>query len=118
MPKTRQKKRAGLPIWERIQRYLDRRPPAISGSNGHDTTFQVALALVRGFDLSPDYALRYLQYYNQRCQPLWSETELRHKLESADTWQPATVALRPRGYLLESTGLKTRVSETKRGKRQ
>jgi hypothetical protein len=85
---------------DRIERFVDRCAPAISGSNGHDTTFQVALALVRGFDLSPDYALPFLQRYNQRCKPPWSEKELRHKLETADTWQPRKADFNIRGYLL------------------
>jgi hypothetical protein len=89
-----------VPLRVRIERFVDRCTPAVSGSHGHDTTFQVALALIRGFDLSPDYALPYLQRYNQRCQPPWTDEELRHKLESADAWQPKTLALRPRGYLL------------------
>src|SRR5262249_1673246 len=38
-----------------------------------------------------------LEDYSQRCQPPWSEKELRHKLESADEY---TGDSRPRGYLL------------------
>ena len=82
---------------ERIERYVDRCPAALSGQHGHTTTFLVAVALVRGFDLSPDVALQFLQRYNQRCQPPWNERELRHKLVSADQVSPGNGQ---RGYLL------------------
>jgi putative DNA primase/helicase len=67
----------------RIERYLDKCPPAISGQHGHDQTFKVACALVWGFALSRDAALRYLEVYNARCEPPWSAHELAHKIDSA-----------------------------------
>jgi hypothetical protein len=81
---------------ERIERYMDACPAAISGQNGHDQTFRVACILVQGFDLSPEDAFSFLSRYNQRCQPQWSEKELRHKLSDADRAQ----SNKPRGYLL------------------
>jgi hypothetical protein len=39
-----------MPLHERIQRYIDACPPAISGQSGHDQTFRVACILVQGFD--------------------------------------------------------------------
>jgi len=57
-------------------------PGAISGAGGHDQTFAVACKLVE-FGLSPDDAWPLLLEYNHRCQPQWSERELRHKLEDA-----------------------------------
>jgi hypothetical protein len=61
----------------------------------------VAVALVRGFALHPDQALPFLQRDNQRCQPPWTEKELRHKLASADKeGLVASRTLKPRGYLL------------------
>jgi putative DNA primase/helicase len=88
-------------LTERINAYLDACPAAISGQHGHDRTFAVAIALVRGFDLSPERALSFLQRYNERCQPKWTTEELKHKLRDAD--QVGTGPgrpLKPRGYLL------------------
>ena len=58
-------------------------PPAISGSSGHQALFTVARKLVHDFALSDPDALNLLLEYNKRCEPPWSEQELRHKLESA-----------------------------------
>lgn len=62
-----------MPLRERIGRYIDACPPAISGQNGHDQTFRVACILVQGFDLSPDDAYSFLSRYNERCEPPWNE---------------------------------------------
>jgi hypothetical protein len=83
---------------ERIERYVDAMPPAVSGEHGHTATFLVAIALVHGFDLSPDVALQFLRRYNERCQPPWNERELRHKLVTADEVSPRNG--KARGYLL------------------
>jgi hypothetical protein len=84
-------------ILGRIFAYLDKCPPAISGQNGHGTTFEVARALVYGFDLGADRGYQILwQHYNPCCQPPWSEKELMHKCQEADT-KPFD---KPRGYLL------------------
>jgi len=64
--------------------YLAALPPAISGSGGHPATYTAATALVHGFGLEPDRAFHLLlSEYNPRCQPEWSERELRHKVEDA-----------------------------------
>lgn len=75
--------------------YVEKCPPAISGSNGHDTTFRVALALVRGFELPTDAALEVLRFYNASCHPAWRDCDLLHKIHDAER---STVAS---GYLLE-----------------
>ena|GEM_PF-1716819 len=62
-------------LTDRINAYLDACPAAISGQHGHDRTFAVAIALVRGFDLSQRAALPFLRRYNQRCQPKWTTEE-------------------------------------------
>lgn len=65
--------------------YLSKMPPAISGSGGHDATFKAALVLMKGFKLSTGEAMFMLQTeFNPRCQPPWSEKELRHKLNEAE----------------------------------
>jgi hypothetical protein len=58
--------------------------PAIEGHGGDAKTFRVARVLVIGFGLSQDEAFPLLLEYNERCQPLWSAAELRHKLNMAD----------------------------------
>jgi putative DNA primase/helicase len=90
-----------ITLQERIERYLDACPPAVSGQHGHNRTFAVAIALIRGFDLSEAAALPFLRRYNERCQPKWSERELLHKLGGADNLRPKKgQTLKPRGYLL------------------
>lgn len=86
-------------VERRAAAYLDAMPPAISGQGGHGRTYAAATALVHGFELDPETALRMLlERYNPRCQPPWSEKQLRHKVEDAAT-KPHD---RPRGWLLES----------------
>lgn len=69
---------------ERARRYLAKMPGAISGSGGHATTFAAAVAMVRGFALEPDDALRMLlEIHNPICVPRWTENELRHKVKQA-----------------------------------
>lgn len=67
----------------RVERYLAAVPGAIAGQRGHDQTFKVACALVNGFGLEEDEALRWMRAYNGKCQPQWSEGELRHKVADA-----------------------------------
>ena len=86
---------------ERIERYIDACPEAISGQQGHNTTFKVAIALIRGFDLSEIEALDFLRRFNQRCKPRWSERELKHKLaDAAQVRSQKGRVLKRRGYLL------------------
>jgi hypothetical protein len=67
-------------ILRRATAYLEGCPPAISGQGGHNTTMGVARAIVYGFDLGPEIGYGLLEnIYNPRCQPPWSEAELRHK---------------------------------------
>lgn len=83
---------------ERASRYLAKMPEAISGQAGHAATFEAALALVKGFGLSDESALALLlSEYNPRCTPVWTERELRHKVESA-----AKSSKVPDGYLLKN----------------
>jgi KaiC/GvpD/RAD55 family RecA-like ATPase len=71
-------------VVERARKYLDKLPPAISGSSGHNATFHAACVLVQGFGLSSDVALALLGEFNQRCSPPWSERELQHKISQAE----------------------------------
>jgi putative DNA primase/helicase len=92
---------SGADVRTRTVAYLAKCPPAVSGQHGHSRTLDVARAVVYGFDLGPDVGFDLLwQHYNPRCQPPWSEKELRHKCREADT-KPFT---KPRGWLLAGDG--------------
>lgn len=70
-------------------------PPAIAGQHGHNALFCVALALVRGHRLDDETAFTVLKTdYNPSCQPPWSDSELRRKVDEARTEGQA-----PFGYL-------------------
>lgn len=63
--------------------YLDKLPPAQSGSGGHSATFRAACECVR-FGLTDGEAWEALSWYNDnRCSPKWTQSELRHKLNEA-----------------------------------
>ena len=81
---------------ERIALYLEKCPPAVAGSRGHDQTFAVACALVNGFALDETDALRHMLVYNATCSPSWKERELRHKVQQAAKVNHQ----KPRGHLL------------------
>lgn len=96
-PKPAGHARNGVSIVDRAVAYLAKIPPAISGEGGHGRTLEAARAVVFGFDLGPEVGFQILNaHYNPRCQPQWSETELRHKCQEADTVPFA----KPRGWLL------------------
>jgi hypothetical protein len=71
-------------------------PSGISGQGGHQATFDVAVALIHGFDIDDAPAWQILSEFNQRCDPPWSDRELQHKLADA---QKLTRHPMPRGYL-------------------
>jgi putative DNA primase/helicase len=97
-PPPRGKRAGGPDVRGRAVAYLAKCPPAVSGQGGHNTTMSAARAVVYGFDFGPDAGFNVLwQEYNPRCQPPWSERELRHKAEQAD----AVPYDKPRGWLLD-----------------
>jgi hypothetical protein len=59
----------------------------------------VACALVNGFGLDQEYALGFLELYNRKCEPPWSQAALRHKIQSALKAQH----IKPRGHMLNGT---------------
>jgi hypothetical protein len=67
----------------RARAYLSRVPPAVAGDHGDLHTFQTCCRVVRGFALDDDEALAVLAEWNARCQPPWTERELREKIRSA-----------------------------------
>ena len=82
---------------DRARKYVAQMPSAVSGKGGHDATFAVAMTLIHGFALSEIDAWPILLEYNARCQPCWSERELRHKLSEAGKLSRPS---KPRGHLL------------------
>lgn len=59
-------------------------PGAVAGSGGHAATFTVACALWRMLDDEAAVWARLEEYNRTRCDPPWSERELRHKLAEGD----------------------------------
>jgi hypothetical protein len=87
-------------IVERALAYLATMPGAISGQRGHDRLMDAARVVVYGFDLGPETGYQILaEHYNRRCDPLWTEKELRHKCAEADTVPFG----KSRGWLLEQS---------------
>ena len=82
--------------YDRAARYIAASAPAISGAGGHNTTFSMAIALYHGFNLSEQEAYGLLMAYAMKCQPPWSEREVKHKLKEAMKTEPT----QPRGWLL------------------
>ncbi len=68
---------------ERARAYLSQVPRAVAGHHGDLHTFRTCCRLVRGFALDDDDALALLTEWNTRCQPPWTERELREKIRSA-----------------------------------
>lgn len=84
-------------LCERARRCVATMRPAISGQGGHDATFAVACVLVWGFDLSINEAMSVLSEYNSRCDPPWTDNQLFHKLQTAESWPKHD---KPRGHLI------------------
>lgn len=82
MPKARRRLPPACPV-ERARAFLQRVDPAVSGRQGDLRTFRVCCRIVRGFDLSDDEAVHALAEWNARCEPPWSEYELRQKVTNA-----------------------------------
>ena len=89
---TRPKAGAPTPL-ERAKAYIDKVPGAVSGKGGHQTTWEALALPIRRFDLPREAAEDLAAYYNGRCEPPWSESELAHKLNdiysdryNADDW--------------------------------
>jgi len=89
----------GNDIISRATRYVATIPGAIEGQNGSGVAYHVACVLVEGFGLSVADAMPIMQGWNQTCQPPWSESELLHKLQSADA------RAERRGYMLTDSAI-------------
>jgi P4 family phage/plasmid primase-like protien len=85
-PEQKTGRRSAKPqsLFERAEKYLLSCQRSIQGQNGSAAAIWAACQLVEGFDLSPEHALQLLLgQWNDECQPPWSESELRHKVEDA-----------------------------------
>ena len=80
---------------KRLAAYLANVPGAISGQSGHDNTFITALKAV-AFGLDAEDTFNELLVWNEKCDPPWSEHELRHKLDDAIKADPEPMEDRPR----------------------
>lgn len=98
-PKRITRVASGADVFERARSYIDRIPGAISGQRGHDQTFNVALALIRGFGLTDADARTLMHEYSRRCDPPWSDRQIEHKIQSARATHSPSAP--PFGYLLE-----------------
>lgn len=68
---------------DRLLAYYQTLPAAISGSGGHAATLRAACDAVR-FGLSDAEAWAALTWWNEnKCNPRWTEKELRHKWHDA-----------------------------------
>lgn len=85
-------------LLDRVRKYLDKCPEAISGQRGHDRCFAVVRAVVHGFGLDEETAMSVLSNWNASCDPPWSEKELRHKIQDAKN-KPST---KPYGWLRDA----------------
>lgn len=94
---------SGNNIVERARAYVARMPAAISGQGGHNATYNVARKLLKDMpDLPESSAWSILLEYNQRCEPPWSEKELRHKFDDAREARVSNpIPDRPRLYAVQ-----------------
>lgn len=70
-------------VEDRVQKYVAKMPGAVSRQAGHLATWKVALVSARGFALDEEATMRVLRLFNERCEPHWTESELRHKANDA-----------------------------------
>ncbi len=68
---------------ERARAYLEHVDPAIQGQDGSTRTLVAAAHVALGFMLPADHALHAMRDWNQRCQPPWSDRELKRKIDQA-----------------------------------
>ena len=92
-------------IITRARAYVAKMPVSIALQGGHDSAFNAALALVKGFGLSEEEAMPLFEEWNLGCLPPWSASDLRHKLRDAARSPKAD------GFLLEERERSTRARE-------
>lgn len=86
VPKSDSSLPSAMPVAARIalaQAWLSLQPTAVEGEHGDAHTYQICCAVAVEHDLGPDDAMVALGDWNARCQPPWSDHELRAKLTNA-----------------------------------
>jgi hypothetical protein len=69
---------------ERAAKYLGEMDASIAGANGSNRLIKAASVLVNDFGLADGEAFCLLMTeFNPRCQPPWSDAEVRHKIEDS-----------------------------------
>ena len=64
--------------------------PAVNHQHGQGVIWDSAVKLITGFDLTAEQAAGFLlEYWNDRCDPPWSEKEILHTCENAYKKAPA-----------------------------
>lgn len=100
---------AAAAVVERAREYLKTIPGSVSGSRGHAALMWAARVVVYGFDLGVESGFSLLwSDFNGRCQPEWSEKEIRHKCREAD----AKPYQEPRGWLLSADKAPAQIATT------
>jgi hypothetical protein len=108
-PKPRPAATTNAPtVEERAVLYLEQCAAAIQGGGGHSALLWAARAMVVGFELDRDTAIRLLwQYYNPRCVPQWDigkpsdKRDFERKVDEAIK----TPGHKPRGWLKDETNI-------------
>lgn len=73
-----------LDVMERARRYLETAEVSVQGQKGSRDLMRVAATLRRGFKLTEAESLTVIADWNGRCDPPWSEGELKRALKRAD----------------------------------
>jgi hypothetical protein len=75
-------------VVQRAAAYVARMPPAVGGgSAARAELMRVTRTLIARFDLAVDEALQIMRAdWNRRCQPAWTERELRRAAADADSY--------------------------------
>ena len=62
--------------------YLEKMPPSVSGSGGHNALFAACCRMLIDYALPPKVALdQILSHFNGRCDPPWEEDDIIRKIE-------------------------------------
>ena len=69
-------------LWMKRKISYPRAPGAVSGERGIIQTFSVIVGLIHHFGLDDSTVLSLLIEWNATCIPPWSESDLRHMVQS------------------------------------
>lgn len=78
----REAKPVSIPTVTRLQNYISR-AVAVSGSNGHRTTFRVACKIADQVSNFEEAMAIFRGWNFTNAEPMWSESELQHKMTDA-----------------------------------